>query len=82
MTRDEVNEISEEAAKKALQSFFLTLGVDVTDPKAVIRMQDDLRFLGNWRESTEAVKRKTLLTAVGFIVTGALGWLAVLLYHK
>jgi hypothetical protein len=82
MTRDEVNEISEEAAKKALQSFFLTLGVDVTDPKAVIRMQDDLRFLGNWRESTEAVKRKTLMTAVGFIVTGALGWLAVLLYHK
>lgn len=83
MTPFEFEEVAEDAANKALAKFFLTLGVDVTDPKAVIRMQDDLRFLGNWRESTEAVKRKAILTAVGVVVTGALGWIGVLFYqHK
>jgi hypothetical protein len=41
----------------------------------VIAFQDDLRFLANWRESTQAVKRKALLTAVGVIISGVVGYL-------
>ena len=74
MTPDDVNRIAEEAADRALGKLFLTLGVDLSDPKAVIASQDDLRFLSQWRDSTQAVKRKALLTAVGVIITGALGY--------
>ncbi len=74
MTRDEINKTAEEAADRAIGKLFLTLGVDLSDPKAVIAFQDDLRFLASWRESTQAVKRKALLTAVGVIITGALGY--------
>jgi hypothetical protein len=74
MTPDDVNRIAEEAADRALGKLFLTLGVDLSDPKAVIAFQDDLRFLSQWRDSTQAVKRKALLTAVGVIITGALGY--------
>jgi hypothetical protein len=74
MTPDDVNRIAEEAADRALGKLFLTLGVDLSDPKAVIAFQDDLRFLSRWRDSTQAVKRKALLTAVGVIITGALGY--------
>ena len=58
MTRDDVNKTAEEAADRAIGKLFLTLGVDLSDPKAVIAFQDDLRFLANWRDSTLAVKRK------------------------
>jgi hypothetical protein len=79
VTRDEMNKTAEEAADRAIGKLFLTLGVNLSDPKSVIAFQDDLRFLANWRESTQAVKRKALLTAVGVIITGALGffWLAL-----
>ena len=70
-----MNKTAEEAADRAIGKLFLTLGVDLSDPKAVIAFQDDLRFLASWRESTQAVKRKALLTAVGVIITGAIGYL-------
>lgn len=75
MSREEMEAVAHEAADNAVKKVFLTVGVDLTDPKAVIRFQDNLRFLGNWQESTQAVKRKALLTAVGVIITGALGYL-------
>ena len=75
MTRDDINKTAEAAADRALRKLFLTLGVDLSDPKAVIALQDDLRFLAGWRESTQAVKRKALLTAVGIMVAGILGYL-------
>ena len=77
MTRDDVNKTAEEAADRAIGKMFLTLGVDLSDPKAVIAFQDDLRFLANWRSSTQAVKRKALLTAVGVIITGIIGYLVL-----
>jgi hypothetical protein len=69
-------------AKAAVRETFLALGVDISDPEAVIDMQADFQHLRAWRESTEAVKRKALLTAVGVVITGALGWLGLLLFNK
>jgi len=83
MTREEVEEIAEDAASKALAKLFLALGYDISDPKSVISMQEDLRFARRWRSSTETVQRNALKAAVTFITTGLLGWLGVLLYnHK
>ena len=50
MTHDDINKTAEEA-DRALRKLFLTLGVDLSDPKAVIAFQDDLRFLASWREA-------------------------------
>lgn len=80
MTRHEMQEVAEEAAAKALQNMFLMFGVDVTDPQDVKAFQADLKHIRAWRESTTAVKQHALKTAIGVIVTGALGWLGLVLW--
>ena len=74
MMSDDVNKTAKEIVDRAIEKSFLTLGVNLSDPKTVIAFQNDLRFLANWRESTQAVKRKALLTAVGIVVTCATGY--------
>lgn len=75
-----MEEIAEEAASKALQNLFLTLGVDVTDPADVKSLQLDLQHIRAWRESTVAVKQHALKTAIGVVVSGALGWLGLIIW--
>ncbi len=82
LSHDEVRLIAEEAAERALEKLFLTLGVNVADPDAVIATQEDLAHLRAWRESIKTVKRKGLGAAVAFIVTGGLGWLVMALTWK
>jgi hypothetical protein len=82
MTRAEMEEIAEEAASKALQNLFLTLGVDVTDPHDVKALQADLKHVRAWRESTVAVKQHALKTAVAVLVSGALGWLGLFIWKN
>lgn len=77
MTNTELQTVADAAARRAVQDMLLTLGVDTSDPDAVIGMQADFRHLRAWRKSTEAVKHKALLSAVGFIVVAVLGWLLV-----
>lgn len=74
--------IAEEAAAKALQNLFLTLGYDVSDPKDVKALQADLKHTRDWRESTETVKRHALITAVGVIVSGLIGWVGLLIWKS
>jgi hypothetical protein len=81
VTRGEIEEIAEQAAQKAVIKTFLTLGVDIGDPKAVIKLQDDLRFLDRWRGSTEAASAHFAKTVIGIILTGALGWLGLILWR-
>lgn len=71
MTPEEIDAIADRAVKKT----FLMLGIDIADADDVKKAQLDFQHLRAWRESTEAVKRKALLTAVTVIVTGALGYL-------
>lgn len=82
MTRAEIEEVAEDAAEKALQKFFLTLGYDTTDPKVVTVMQDHFRFVRRWHDSTEAVKAHSLKTAISVIVTGILGWIGLVLWKQ
>ena len=80
MTRAEMEEVAEEAARKALESLFLAFGTDLKDPKSIIAFHDDMKHLRAWREANETVKKHALRTAVGVIVTGLLGWFSLLLW--
>jgi hypothetical protein len=77
----EMEDIAETAAEKALHKLFLTFGVNTSDPDAVLSFQDDLRHVHKWRKSTEAAKDHLLKTVIGVLVTGALGWLAMILWR-
>lgn len=77
MNQEDISRIAEAAAEKGIQKAFLAIGIDASDPEAIIKMQADFIHLRTWRESTEAVKRKAYLTAVGVLVAGALGYLLV-----
>ena len=74
MDNQDFHEIARQAAHETLIQFFLALGIDASDPKALIEVQKDLSQMRNWRESTEAIKNKSIATAITVIVTGALGW--------
>ena len=82
MSPEEVNAIAESAADRAVQKTLLTIGIDTIDANSIIQLQADFRHLRVWRESTEAVKKKALLTAIGVLVTGAIGYLLVLLNYQ
>jgi hypothetical protein len=75
MSPEEIDAI----VSKSVTATLLSLGIDISDPKEIKETQLDFQHLRAWRESTEAVKRKALLTAVGFLVAGALGWVALTL---
>lgn len=81
ISRDEVSAIAEEAAERAIQKTLLTIGMDASDPEAAIKLQADMQHLRVWRESTEAVKKRAMLTAVGICVTGLIGWVVVA-FHR
>ena len=74
----EFQEIAEAAAERAVQKTFLAIGVDIIDSESVIKMQADFHHLRVWRESTEAVKQRALLTCIGVVVAGILGYAALL----
>lgn len=65
-TDEEVRAIVRTAVRETL----ISLGVDPDDHHEV---QRDMIFLRSWRESTAAVKRQGLMTAIGVVVVGFLG---------
>jgi hypothetical protein len=77
VTPEEVDAVATTAAERAVKSTLLSLGINIEDPKEIVAAQLDFRHLRAWRESTEAVKRKALLTAVTVVVTGAIGYLVL-----
>jgi hypothetical protein len=77
MTPEEVDAIATIAAERAVKSTLLSLGINIETPAEIVEAQLDFQHLRAWRESTEAVKRKALLTAVTVVVTGAIGYLVL-----
>ena len=74
-----VKETAERTAEEVLRHAFLSLGIDMTNPSAIVSAQADMQHLRAWRNSVETVKRQGLLTAVGIIIAGVIGliWTAV-----
>lgn len=48
------------------------MGFDTSEP---VESQKDLQFVREWRTSAEGIKKKTLMTIVTLVVTGAAGLL-------
>jgi hypothetical protein len=74
-TRDQVKTIVQETVRETLTS----LGMNIDDPVA---LQKDMHHLREWREGTDAVKRKGMLVIVGTLVaaTMSLIWLGARSY--
>ncbi len=60
--------------REAVRETFLMLGVKVDDP---IEVQKDFQHLREWRNTTESIKSKGLLTVMGMLVSGMLAALWV-----
>lgn len=61
------------AAKEAVAETFLTLGMDVKDPKAVISVQNQFAFLRNAHYSFRHMRNAAIAAGVGAIISG-IGW--------
>lgn len=79
ITREDMREVAEEAAEKAVCRMLLSLGVDANDPKAIIRFQADLLMLKRWGEAQNVVRTTGIKTLIGVLVTGtlALVWMGL-----
>jgi len=95
LTRADVEEIAASAATKAVRETLLTIGVDVTHPIeaqrdfAVMRQigrlamdaefRKDLEYAREWRLGMQSLRTAGARTAIGVVVTAALGalWLGV-----
>ena len=65
MTDDEIKKIVSVTVSETL----LKMGVNTDDP---IEAQKDFMHLRSWRQSTEAVKRQSMLAAIGIVTAGML----------
>jgi uncharacterized protein (DUF952 family) len=65
MTEDEIKKIITVTVSETL----LKMGVYTDDP---IEAQKDFMHLRSWRQSTEAVKRQSMLAAIGVVTAGML----------
>ena len=71
--------IAERAATRAIDGFFMRLGVDASNP---ISMQKDFAFVRSTRESFDLVQRRGLLTAVTVVVTGFMALVYAAITHR
>jgi hypothetical protein len=78
----EIQDIATAAADAAVRKVFLTMGVDISDDKAVLEMQGDFRLLRSWRKAKEKVGSTALTTAASVLITGGLAWLGVVLFQR
>lgn len=74
--RRELEEIARMAADKAVAEMLVKLGIDTTDP---FEMQRDFQHLRSWRVSSETIKTKAVIAAIGILIAGVCGaiWLAI-----
>lgn len=64
-----IKEVIEGTVEESVQQTLTTLGFNLDDP---IEIQKDMAHLREWREGTDAVKRKGLLVVVGTLVAATL----------
>lgn len=72
LTKEELRQLMRETVTEALTK----LGMDTSHP---LEVQRDFQFVRDWRITTESVKGKAVLAAVGITVVGILSlvWLGI-----
>jgi hypothetical protein len=71
---------SEEArliAESAVENVLLRLGIDPGDPDGMASIRDDLQFLQRMNRGAKEVKRATIKTCVGAVVTGGIAMVLI-----
>ncbi len=72
LSKDELHDI----IKKAVTEVLTGVGIDAAHP---IETQKDMQYVRAWRETSESVRGKAIVVAVGIVLAGACGifWLGV-----
>lgn len=62
--------------RETVRETFLMLGVKIDDP---IEVQKDFQHLRDWRQTTESIKSKGMLTMTGVLLSGLLAaaWVGI-----
>lgn len=60
-------------AKLAVREVLLSMGINIADPEALKKMQQDFAFLRDWHDATATIKARSLLTIITIVVTGIAG---------
>jgi hypothetical protein len=77
---DEIEEIAEAAAEKAVGKMMFNLGWDVSTNQAVEKVRADVAHVRMQREACETVKRhglKTTITILGTFLVSVVGYLVM-----
>lgn len=76
MTEEELTALVRAAVRDGVDDALTRLGVDSSNP---IAMQRDFQAIRQWREASEAIRRRGIMALVGVLVTGVAGvlWLGV-----
>lgn len=72
MSQDQMEDIADKAAKRAIEELFLRVGIDVKDPKGVIELQKDFAYTRETREGKEEFVKKGKHVLIASFITGAL----------
>lgn len=72
-----VKDSAEKAANTAVREVLTEMGINTSDPDAIIQQQVDMAHLRRHRKASERWRDKIMNTAIGVIVVGALAtfWL-------
>lgn len=57
-------------AKVAVREVLLGMGVNIADPEALKKMQQDFAYLRDWREAAGTIKARSLMAIVGILLSG------------
>lgn len=75
----ELAAVAEEAAERVVEKMLLRFGVDYANP---LEMQKDFAFIRSWRDSTNLMRRRGLITIVTILITGFFGIIYAAFVHK
>lgn len=74
--RQAAEEAAEDASRKVIHETLTALGISKDAP---LEVQKDMSFLRDWRMASDEVRKKSIMTIVGILVTGLCGviWLGI-----
>lgn len=79
LSATEIQHLATETARATVRETLLMMGVDVSKPEAVQKMQQDFAYLRDWREASGTIKARSIAVLVSILVTGGAGafWVAM-----
>ena len=79
LTSSEIEELTNEVAKKAVRETFLALGVNASEPASILEMQRDFAHIRESRLAFAAMKTRAYLVVTETVVTGIITaiWMAL-----